>query len=165
MDTEQRNRETVRRIYEEVLDAGRFERVDELVDPDYVAADGARGGPAFAARLRALRASFPDIRYTIDDLVADGDRVAVRWTWEGTHRAPGPFAAIAASGKRVKNTGMAIYTLRAGRVARVVMETDRLGFLLAVGALAPSALPAGIAGPPPATSSETATTGGAAAVK
>lgn len=157
MDTaQQRNRDTVRRVYEEVLNQGRLDRLGELVADDYVAADGRRGAAAFAELLGKLRAAFPDIHYTVEDLVAEGDRVAVRWTWEGTHQGPGPILPLAPTGKRVKNTGMAVYTLRDGKVARVVTETDRLGFLQAVGVLPPGV------GAPPSAASAAAAQGSAA---
>ena len=147
MDIEQRNRETVRRIYDDALNTGKLEVLAQIVTDDYVGPDGSRGAGAFTERLAKLRAAFPDIHYTIDDLLVDGDRVAVRWTWEGTHLGPGPFRVLAPTGKRVKNTGMAVYRVRDGKVVGIAMETDRLGFLQAVGVVAPDIVGAP---PPPA---------------
>jgi predicted ester cyclase len=147
MDIEQRNREAVRRVYDEVLNTGKLELLAQMVSDDYVAPDGKRGAGALSERLGKLRDAFPDIHYTVEDLVVEGERVAVRWTWEGTHLGPGPFRVLAPTGKRVKNTGMAVYRMRDGKVVGIVMETDRLGFLQAVGVVAPD-----IAGPPPAAS-------------
>jgi predicted ester cyclase len=82
---------------------------------------------AFQGPLGALLEAFPDIRYTIDDLVAEGDRVAVQFHWTGTHR--GPFRSIPPTHVEIRNTGMAIFTLRDGLITNVALETDRLGFI------------------------------------
>jgi steroid delta-isomerase-like uncharacterized protein len=148
MDIERHNREAVRRVYDEVLNAGRLDLLTQMVSDDYVAADGTRGAGAFSERLAKLRTAFPDIHYTVEDLVVEGDRVAVRWTWKGTHLGPGPFRVLAPTGKRVENTGMAVYRMRDGKVVGIAMETDRLGFLQAVGVLPPDVGGA----PPPAVS-------------
>jgi predicted ester cyclase len=78
-----------------------------------------------------LRGAFPDLHYTVEDVVADGDRVAVRWHWTGTHQ--GAFRGIAATQRAVTNNGLAIFRLRDGRIVAATLETDRLGFLQAIG--------------------------------
>jgi steroid delta-isomerase-like uncharacterized protein len=135
------HRRTVRRIYEDCLNGGDLAALRELVDDDYVGIAGERGPQGFAETVRGLRTAFPDIRYTVDDLVAEGDRVAIRWSWEGTHL--GAFRVFPASGRRVRNTGIAIYRLRGGRVAQAWLESDRLGFLQGIGAAPPPQPPTG----------------------
>src|SRR6187200_3449772 len=78
------NKQAVRRIYDEAVNAGRTAVLADLIAPEFTGPDGARGPAAFGANVDALRAGFPDIRFTIEDVVAEGDRVAVRWTWKGT---------------------------------------------------------------------------------
>ena len=114
----------IRQLYDDALSAHRLDRLAELASPEVRTV---MEGP-----LGALAAAFPDIRFTISDLVADGDRVAVRWTWTGTHRAA--FRTYAPTGKVVTNAGLAIYTVRGAQIVSVVMETDRLGFLEQIGA-------------------------------
>lgn len=121
------NKEVVRRIYEEAINTGRLELLDELVADAYEAPDGAKGAAAFGANVAELRAGFPDIRFTVEDLIGEGDRVAVRWSWIATHR--GTFRRIAPTGKRITNSGIAIYQLRDGKIVRSWLETDRLGAL------------------------------------
>src|SRR5690349_14730976 len=58
--------------------------LDRLVSPDYVGPQGDRGPAGFRKVIGALRAAFPDIRYRVDDVVAENDRVAVNWHWTGT---------------------------------------------------------------------------------
>jgi len=134
------NKQAVRRIYDEAVNAGRIEVLSELVGAAFTGPDGARGPAAFAANVTALRAGFPDVRFTIEDAVAEGDRVAVRWTWKGTHT--GTFRGFAASGKAVQDTGLVLYTLANGKVVAAIVETDRLGVLQQIGVV-PADLTAG----------------------
>ena len=126
------NRDVVRRIYEEAINTGRLELLDQLISDAYEVPDGAQGKVAFRTNVAELRAGFPDIRFTIEDVIAEGDRVAVRWSWIATHR--GTFRHIAPTGKRVTNSGIAIYQLEDGKVVRSWLETDRLGALQQMGA-------------------------------
>jgi len=124
-----RNKHTVRALYEDAISGHRMATLPELIAPEFP------GGPAgFEAVLASLLVAFPDIRYAITDLTAEGDRVAVRWTWTGTHQAA--FRGFPASGNRVTDSGMAIYTLRDGLITGVALETDRLGFLQQLGVVA-----------------------------
>lgn len=141
MTTTDANKDLVRRLYTDYLDANRLDRVGDIVSPDYEngAAPGSpvRGIAAFGP-IAALLAAFPDIHYTIADLIADGDRVAVRWSWTGTHT--GPYRGIAPTGKQVTNTGIAFFQIAGGKLVRGWIETDRLGFTLAIGAVADNPL-------------------------
>ena len=131
--TIEKNKETVRRLYQECLDQGALDRVAELVAAEYVGASGERGPAGMTATLAALRGAFPDIHFTLEDLIAAGDRVVVRWTWKGTHQ--GRFRELAASHKTLSNSGMAIYQLAGGKMIRSWLQTDRLGLLQQLGAL------------------------------
>ena len=91
--------------------------VEKLFDNCFNQGDLGRARPAGGARVRrpagrqrpgrfpgivvGLRTAFPDIHYTLDDVIAEGDRVAVRWHWTGTHKAP--FRAFPPTGKRLTN--------------------------------------------------------------
>lgn len=86
----------------------------------------------FSAAITELRTAFPDIHYTLTHVVGEGEHVAVRWQWTGTHKAA--FKGLAASQAQVTNTGMAIFTFANGNIVDVVVETDRLGFIQAIGA-------------------------------
>jgi predicted ester cyclase len=139
------NEQLVRRLYDDYINPGRLDRLGEIVSPDYIGAADQRGPAAFAAPVGAVRAAFPDLAYTIEDLVAGGDRVAVRWTWRGTFLHA--FRSFAPTGEKIANTGFAIFQIADGKIARTWVETDRLGFLQAIGVV-----PADPAfGPPPPT--------------
>jgi predicted ester cyclase len=125
------NKEIVRHLYEDIINSGHLERLSEVVSDEYVAADGTRGPAAFRAPVARLLGGFPNIHFTIEDLIGEGDRVAVRWRWEATH--DGPFAGIAPTHKRITNSGIAIYGLRSGRIVSNWLESDRLGALQQLG--------------------------------
>ncbi|HEX6272872.1 MAG TPA: ester cyclase [Polyangiaceae bacterium] len=144
---EDRNKTLVRSLYEDCINTGRLERLGEYVADEYVGVRGERGPSGFAGVIAALRRGIPDIRFTLEDLVAEGDRVAVRWTWRGTHQ--GPFAGFSPTGKTLENRAIAIYRIEDGKVVRAWLESDRLGFLQQMGAVDPS-LGAGPAAPPSA---------------
>jgi predicted ester cyclase len=83
------NKAVVRRLYEEVFNGGNLDLADDLVAPDGVNHAAPPGGPAGPVGVRRivgmLRAAFPDDRHEIEDMLAEGDRVAVRITHTGTH--------------------------------------------------------------------------------
>ena len=124
-------KEIVRRLHEDLLSNGKLDLLGEIIADDYVGADGRVGISPFLETIRDLRVGFPDILWTVDDLVAEGDLVAVRWTWEGTHT--GTMRLFPSTGKRVTNAGYAIYQFRDDKIVRVWMLTDRLGFVQQIG--------------------------------
>jgi steroid delta-isomerase-like uncharacterized protein len=126
------NQQLVHKLYD-LLNTGALDRLGEVIAPDFVAADGSRGPALFAKVMTGLRAGFPDIHYTVDEVVADATRAAVRWTWRGTNSAP--FRDFPASGKRIANSGMAIFEIAGGKITAGTTETDRLGFLIGIGVI------------------------------
>jgi steroid delta-isomerase-like uncharacterized protein len=135
--TIEQNKQRARSIYDAVLTQGQTDLLQDLISPDFVGAHGETGPAGFATTIAGLRAAFPDIRYTVEDVVAEGDRVVLRWRWEGTHRAA--FRGFAPTGKRVSDSGISIYQLRDGKIIRAWLETNRLGFLQQIGVIAPDA--------------------------
>jgi steroid delta-isomerase-like uncharacterized protein len=127
----ERNKEVVRRIYEDCLNAGNLELLNEIVAEDYVGIGGQKGPSAVAETIQSLRQGFPDIHYTIEDLVAEENRVALRWRWRGTHE--GSFRGFAASHQQVNDTGIAIYEFRDNKIIRAWIQTDQVGFLQQIG--------------------------------
>lgn len=130
--TRDENKRQIEKLFD-TFNHGDLGRIDELVAPDYLGPQGDKGPDGFRKVVVGLRTAFPDIHYTIDDLVAEDDRVAVRWHWTGTHKAP--FRAFPPTGKAVSNAGLAIFRLKDGRIVAASLETDRLGFLQQVGAV------------------------------
>jgi steroid delta-isomerase-like uncharacterized protein len=131
------NKAVIRRVFEEVWNRGDLNRIDELFAPDFVrhgAPPDALPGPEGEEQHRAaFRAAFPDLVITADDMVAEGDRVAVRYTWHGTYQ--GTWPGIPRSGVPVTMTGMAIHRVVGGRVAALWVVGDELGLLRQLGAV------------------------------
>jgi predicted ester cyclase len=127
------NKKNVERLFE-TFSSGDLATLELLVAPEYVGPQGDKGPAGFRAVVVGLRTAFPDIRYFVDEMVAEGDSVAVRWHWTGTHR--GPFRAYPPTGKPVSNSGSGIFRFQDDRVVSAGLETDRLGFLQQIGAVA-----------------------------
>jgi steroid delta-isomerase-like uncharacterized protein len=81
--------------------------------------------------------AFPDVRITPEELIAEGDKVVLRWGFLGTHR--GPFQGIPPTGRTVAWTGVDIYTVEAGQIADLVRTADTLALLQQLGAAPPPA--------------------------
>ena len=134
--THDQNKSAVRRLFEDGFNRERAEVLEEVVAPEYTDAFGEHGAAAFKKVIAGLRGGFPDIRYAVEELVAEDDSVAARWHWTGTHR--GVFRGIAPTGRHVTNNGIAIFHLRAGKIVAATLETDRLGFLQGIGVVPPN---------------------------
>jgi steroid delta-isomerase-like uncharacterized protein len=97
-------KELAQRWFSEVMSEGKAEVIDELCAPDFVDHDPLPGTTADLAGLKdfvaQIRAAFPDMQMTADDLIVEGDRLAVRSTLRGTHQ--GDFMGIPGSGKKVE---------------------------------------------------------------
>ncbi|HLV64908.1 MAG TPA: ester cyclase [Polyangiaceae bacterium] len=135
METErlESNKRAVRRLYEECINQARVELYPELIAKEYVGPNGESGPSGFRDTVEAMRAGVPDIRFTVDDLVAEDDKVAIRWTWTGTQT--GTLRGFPASNARVTNTGIAVYRLSDGKITGSWLETDRLGVLQQIGVI------------------------------
>jgi steroid delta-isomerase-like uncharacterized protein len=125
------NKRLIRRLYEECINPGSLRLLDELISSDFVASPGEKGAAEFADSIAAVRRGFPDVIFEINDLIAEGDRVAVRWTFHGTHR--GTFASVPASEAKVTQTANVIYQVGRGKITRAWMQVDRLGLLQQIG--------------------------------
>jgi steroid delta-isomerase-like uncharacterized protein len=133
MNTTQNNKEVVRRLYEQCLNQRNLQLLPDLVSDDFTGVQGKKGAAAFEETLVPLINAFPDIQYTIEDLVGEGDKVIVRWKWQGTHT--GTYTGFAPTGKVVTNEGMGIFNFNDGKIASTTVQPDRLGFLQALGVL------------------------------
>lgn len=134
---EKENKQLIVEHYEAVVHAGDAAAIERQLTPDFVdheAPPGTPPGPAWVVPWSGtLRAAFPDLRVTVEDMVAEGDRVAVRATWRGTHR--GPFLALAPTGRSFVFSGMVFWRFAGGRLAERWAEIDRMGLMQQLGAL------------------------------
>jgi len=125
------NKALVRRFYKEVFVDWNMALVDEVVSPQFVSHDWPQGGPtgprAFRNFYAAIRSAVPDARYEIDDLIAEGEKVVVRWRLVGTHK--GDFRGIPPTGRAVTLKGIAIYRVQGGRLMERWVVSDLHGLL------------------------------------
>lgn len=125
------NKELLRKVF--AMDATTFQnrRGNPPDDPfhskDYVH-HGLRGPSNFKDRLQvmdSLLAAFPDFKFTPEDIIAEGDKVVVRYTFTGTHK--GPYLGVPASGKKITFTGVGIYRISEGRLVEGWEKATSLG--------------------------------------
>jgi steroid delta-isomerase-like uncharacterized protein len=131
------NKEIARR-FAQVWNKGGTEIIDELAAPDLVVSypllpEDLHGPEAFKQCIVALYNAFPDLGLRIDDLIAEGDKVAGRWTIWGTHQ--GDLPGLPATGKRAEWTGITIYRIVDGKVVEERGEEDALGALQQLGVI------------------------------
>ena len=134
---EAENKALIQRFYYEVWDSGNVAFAHEVFHDDYVrhdlrstqAAPGAAGMAAIAA---GFRSAFPDVRWRVDLLLAEGDLVAARWTATGTFT--GRWGALEPTGRQAEFSGVNLYRFREGKVAEIWNHRDDLGLMQQVGA-------------------------------
>lgn len=124
----QQNKELVRRYFGGWANRGDPAVADELIATNVVL----RNPPAVVRSLAeykqgmaAFHAAFPDLRFTIEEEMAEGDRIAVRWTLRATHR--GEYQGRPPTGKTVAVTGISIFQIVAGKIQTITVSMDRLG--------------------------------------
>lgn len=123
----------VRRFYGAFND-GREDALDDLLAPDYLDFGGApprEGVEAARANLRDLLAGFDDVRFDIEDLLAEGDLVAVRWTGRMVHARE--FLGYPATGRAVAFSGVTLYRLRGDRIVEAHPAQDLFGLVRQLG--------------------------------
>jgi steroid delta-isomerase-like uncharacterized protein len=133
------NEQLVRRWFEEVWNKGRLEAIDELLAKDVIAHGLGPGGSDLQGRegfktfYTRFKGAFPDIQITVEDVIAEGDRAAARYSGRATHS--GDHLGIAATQRPVTFTGMSFVRCRRGQIAEGWNNFDLLGMLHQVGAI------------------------------
>ena len=135
MTVEERNKAGFRRVYEEGLNGGNLAVADELIDPeclDHEAHPGGNRGPESIRQLiTMLRTAFPDLHFTIEDLIAEGDTVAGRLTMNGTHT--GPLMGMPPTGRAVRQAHMHFVRFRDGKAIEHWGVRDDMGMMRQMG--------------------------------
>ena len=140
------NKAIARRFLEEVFGQGKLAVADEIVAPDHVdhgpgALPGMPPGPEGSKMLvMGYRNAFPDIHFTIDEQIAEGDKVVTRWTGHATHQ--GELAGIPATGKSATVTGMGVDRIVNGKIVESWGIFDQFGMMQQLGVI-PAAIQAG----------------------
>ena len=138
----QENKEKARRLMEEAFGAGKLEEViDEVLDPNFVCYDPnsesgeVRGADTFKREIEYFRTAVPDLTYTVEDQIAEGEEVVTRWRASGTHE--GEFFGVSGSGKRIEMSGIQIdrFDGESGKMVEEWPEYDLLGAMRQIGAI------------------------------
>ena len=130
------NKALVRRFWEGLVSTGDLSISDELLAPDYTvhyAGNPPMDRDGFLQFLGALRTAFPDVAVTVEDVLAEGDVVAVRWTWRGTQN--GPFLGLPPTGESVTGSGIGLFRIANGRIVEDFVQEDTFGLLQQIGAI------------------------------
>ena len=130
------NKHLAERVWEEIWHQGDLERIGHFFAPDFMRHDPGREirGPEENRQfIQRFRAGFPDAHFTVLDQIADGDKIAIRYRFQGTHL--GVFNGMTPTGKPVTYSGILIYRIADGRIAEQWTEFDLVGFLKQLGAL------------------------------
>jgi steroid delta-isomerase-like uncharacterized protein len=132
------NKALIRRLYDEGFNKGRVELADEIIAADFVDQGAAPGLPStgpesFKQTLQVFRTAFPDMHATIEDMIAEGDKVAMRCRWHGTHL--GEFFGAPATGRSFTLTSTDVLRIERGKIAEHWGNEDDLGMLRQLGIL------------------------------
>ena len=130
------NKAIVRRLYEEVWNKRRVELVDELMSPSHAMhdnhlPDSGIGPEAYKRNVARFVAGFPDLRFTVEDMLVENDKVAVGWTISGTHK--GEFRGISPTGRKVSVEGITINQIAGGKIMDSYVSWDALGLMQQLG--------------------------------
>ena len=130
------NKTIVRRLFEEVWNKGNLPVADELFAPNYThhdpsTPDVGRGPESEKKRATLYRTAFPDLRLTIEDIIAEGETVMARWSCRGTHK--GDLSGIAPTGKQFTISGVSIARFANGKMAEGWVSWDALGLMQQLG--------------------------------
>lgn len=141
MSTE-KNKAIIRRWIEEAWNKGNADIADEIYAPDFTAADVhdpariLRDPEDIKQSVIETRAAFPDIHFTIDHLIAEGDKVVGAFTIRGTHK--GDLEGIPPTGKQVVFSAVDIWRFDGGKIVeRCLASVDRLGLMQQLGTVPP----------------------------
>ena len=130
------NKAIVLRHWEEVVSKGNLDLIDEIFAPDFVAHEAdqdIRGPEGVRQFILMLRAAFPDLHITVEDVLAQGDKVVQRWSGHGSHQ--GELMGLPPSGKRISVAGITISRFEDGKVAEEWELYDMMGMMQQLGAL------------------------------
>jgi steroid delta-isomerase-like uncharacterized protein len=138
MSTTEVNKAQFRRTYEELFNQGNLANVDELIAPDFINHEvppsmNNRGPESARQVVMMLRTAFPDLHFTIEELVAEGDSVVGRVSMSGTHQ--GPFMGIAPTGRSVRQAQAHFVRFRDGKGVEHRAVRDDLGMMQQLGVI------------------------------
>ena len=130
---QERNKAVARRVFDEIFNAGRFEVAAEIYAPDFV--NHGRTRDAFLKEdqdaARGWKSAFPDLKITVQQIIAEGDLVTVLWTAKGTNTGAGN--GLPATGKSAAGRGITIWRIRDGKIREEWSEFDQHSMMQQLG--------------------------------
>lgn len=131
-------KKVVRRLYEEVWNKRKLEAVSEIIAPTHALNDphlsGSAVGPeAYRSIVAQFIAAFPDFQFSIEDLIAEKNKVVVSWTITGTHKRE--FRGVPATNKRISFDGVSINHVANGKIIESFVTMDYLGLMQQLGVI------------------------------
>lgn len=133
MSTEE-NKAIVRRFFEEGPSKGNISAADDLLSPDFamhVPLPASPGVEGINEVITACRAAFEHLNVTVEDMIAEGNTVAARFTARGVHK--GNFMDLPATGKPITMTGIEIFRIKEGKIVELWGEANLLGLMQQLG--------------------------------
>src|ERR687897_1447700 len=137
------NKAQVRRLLEEGFSQGNTDVVDDVLNPDFVCYDPnsesgeVRGSETIKGEIEYFRNAVPDLTYTVEDQIAEGDKVVTRYMASGTHQ--GEFFGVAPTGKWIEMSGIQVDRFdERGKMVEEWAQYDLLGAMRQMGAMPPS---------------------------
>jgi steroid delta-isomerase-like uncharacterized protein len=131
------NKAVIRKFVEEVINQGQIERANDLVVENFIELDPLPGQQQGREGLKAiigyLRSAFPDMHWTIHEMIAEGESVCTRFNWTATHR--GEFLGIPATGRSVNVKGVVIDLLADGKMSQSRILMDTMGLMQQLGVI------------------------------
>ena len=138
------NKNIVRRLYEEVWNERKVEVINEIISPSHALhapnISGSSIGPeAYKRNVLLFLTGYPDLHWTIEDTIAENDKVVACWTISGTHK--GDYMGIPATNKKVSVDGITIHHIADGRIMDSYSNWDVLGMIQQLGVVSALGLP------------------------
>ena len=123
------NKTLVRNYIERVWDQHDYTAIDENIRSDYIqhSRNVPPGRDGVKAFFKVIEGAFSDVKFTIEDMIAEGDKVVWRWTIQGRHT--GIFQVLRPTGKDFSFSGVSILRLEDGKFAELWVEQDMMGVL------------------------------------
>ena len=132
------NKAQLQRVYEQVFNQGNLDQIEEFFSADFVdheapppGMEGLEGIEVLRQFVKVSRDAFPDLQFTAEDMIAEGDKVAARYTMRGTHQ--GEFLGVAPTGKQIEVTGIDIVRFEGGKMVEHWANSDELGMMQQLG--------------------------------
>ena len=129
----EKNKQIISELYLECLNKRRWDLLKEIIDENYQGPVPGKGPAAFKGAVENILEAFPDLQFTINDLLAEDNKVVVRWLWEATNE--NPFRGFRASGKKASVNGIAIFEFGEDKVIRSWLQNEKLELMKQIGAI------------------------------